>query len=320
VVVGRGIEEHARPAEILVLDEVGHRDVRTRRRVGPQHVRQVPDPHVVRDDGEVVAAEPLACRRQVAHGAGERLLGLEAGVHRAALGAQRLRARVVAAALRTGDPNRQRAASLEVDVHPEEVLRGLGEDLRETGGGDRVVARDHVRAAAALEEHDRLDEVGVEPGVLDGFLDERPERIGALRGREDAARALGVQRVGEPEGCALLELRVLGGVVRKHVLGRHRVARHEGGRGLVAVTGPEDEEHRERGEHHQRRARGQAPAARLPAAGVGRPVTSGRVDGANACTRASGRAAKAASYKLSRAGLLVLPRPARVSRPGRPCK
>ena len=59
VSVGGGVEEDARPREIFLLDEIGHIDVRWRARIRAQDVRQVPDPHVVRDDGEVVAAEPL---------------------------------------------------------------------------------------------------------------------------------------------------------------------------------------------------------------------------------------------------------------------
>ncbi len=48
--------------------------------------------------------------------------------------------------------------------------------------------------SAALEEHDRLDEIRLEAAVVNRVLDERAEGLGALGGREDAAGALRVER------------------------------------------------------------------------------------------------------------------------------
>ena len=106
----------------------------------------------------------------------------------------------------TGDLHRQPAALLEIDVHAEEVLPGLGQDLRQARGGDRIVPRDDVGPSAALEEHDRLDEVRLEAAVVDRVLDERAEGLGALGGREHAAGTLRIERVAEPERGCLLEL------------------------------------------------------------------------------------------------------------------
>ena len=87
------------------------------------------------------AAEARPRGRQVADGAGEGLLGVEASVDRAALLAEPVGPRGVPPALRARDLHGQRAALVEVDRHPEEVLRGLREDLRQARGVDRVVAR-----------------------------------------------------------------------------------------------------------------------------------------------------------------------------------
>ena len=46
---------------------------------------------------------------------------------------------------------------------PRKSRRGLSEDLGETGRIRGVVSGDHVLTPRALEEHDRLDRVGVDP-------------------------------------------------------------------------------------------------------------------------------------------------------------
>ena len=132
------------------------------------------------------------------------------------------------------DLNRQPPALFQVDGHAEEVLRGLGEDLREAGRRHRIVPRDDLRPAATLEEHDRFDEVCVESAVRDGVLDERPEGLRALGGREDASRALGVERVAEPERGSTLEVFGLRVVVHEHVGAGDLRTGHEHACGVVS--------------------------------------------------------------------------------------
>ena len=132
------------------------------------------------------------------------------------------------------DLHRQPATFLQVDGHAEEVLRGLGEDLGEAGRRHRIVPRDDLRPPAALEEDDRLDEVGLESAVCHGVLDERSEGLRALGGREDASRALGVERVAEPEGGGTLEVLGLRVVVHEHVGARDLRTRHERACGVVS--------------------------------------------------------------------------------------
>ena len=57
-------------------------------RVRAHDAGEVADSHVVRDDREVIAAEDLLRFGQVAHGAGERLLRIEACIHASTLGAK----------------------------------------------------------------------------------------------------------------------------------------------------------------------------------------------------------------------------------------
>ena len=112
------------------------------------------------------------------------------------------------------------------------------------GGRDRVVAGDHVGPAAALEEDDRLDEVGVEAASLDRVVDERAERLGPPRGREHAAGALPVERMGEAEGGRALEVAVLRVVVGERVGLRGDGARDERARGVLSVDDLERDPHR----------------------------------------------------------------------------
>ena len=59
-------------------------------------------------------------------------------------------------------------AALDVDLHPEQVLARLGEDLRQPGRGLGAAGRLRVGPAGALEEHQRLEQVGVHAGRLRG--------------------------------------------------------------------------------------------------------------------------------------------------------
>ena len=250
VSVGGSVEEDARPREILFLHQVGHREVGAGR-VRAQDVREVADAHVVRDHREVVAPQPLACRREIANGARERLLGIEPRVDAPALLAQTLCQRRVAALEGFCDSRRQSPARLEIHLHAEEVLRGLGQDLCETGGGDGIVSCDDVRTAAALEEDDRLDEIRLEAAPVDGILDQAAEGLRALGGGEDAAGALGVERMTEPEGGGALEIACVRVVVDERVRRRCVHVRNEdGARRVVRAEQPGSREHdrREQGD------------------------------------------------------------------------
>jgi hypothetical protein len=86
-------------------------------------------------------------------------------------------------------------------VHPEEVRRRLGEDLRETGSVFDVVAGDDVRPTRALEEDDRLEEVGIEAAAFRRLVDEVAKSRGPPCGRDDASGALLEEDVTEPERC-----------------------------------------------------------------------------------------------------------------------
>ncbi len=180
VSVGRRVEEDASPRETLLLDELRHREIGTGR-VRAQDARQVADSHVVRDDGEVVLAQPLASGGEVANGSRERLLGIEPRVDRPPLLPETLRLGCVTAFDRPGDLRRQPAALLQIHVHAEEVLPGLGQDLGQARGGRGIVSGNDIRSTAALEEHDRLDEIRVESAVLDGVLDQGPDTTRCAR-------------------------------------------------------------------------------------------------------------------------------------------
>ena len=250
VSVGRGIEEDASPREILRVDEVGYREVGTGR-VCAEDVRQVADPHVVGDDGEVVPPESLPCGGEVADGARKSLLGIEPCVDRPPAFTQTLGLGHISASDGTGDPHRQPPALVQIDVHSEEALPGLRQDLRQARRCDRIVPGDDVRTSTALEEHDRLDEIRLEAAVVHRVLDQRSEGVGALGCREDTARALRIERVAEPECCGVLELLGLRIVVCERV---QRCPLHpwqEDASRVVVTEEPNRQEHDRRENGHR---------------------------------------------------------------------
>ena len=194
VVVGRGVE---------VQLHVGHRVAAV---VLVEHVLQVADPHVVGLDREVGAPEALLGEPQIANRRGERQTLVEAIVDLRALALQPGHLAELAVPGGAGDLRRQLPAAGEVDVHPQQRLAGLREDLSDPSGVGGVVAGDHVVAAGALDEHERLDHVRVHAGAGRGGVDQRPQRRHPGRGREHAARALGEQHVRAAGHGASLEV------------------------------------------------------------------------------------------------------------------
>ena len=127
MVVGRGVE---------VQLGVGHR--LGRRRI-VEHVLQVADPHVVGLDREVRAPEALLGEPQVAHRRRERQALVEAIVDLGALALQPGHLARLAVAGGAVDLGRQLPAARQVDVHPQQRLAGLSQDLSEPGGVGGVV-------------------------------------------------------------------------------------------------------------------------------------------------------------------------------------
>jgi hypothetical protein len=199
---------------------------------------QVADAHVVGDDGELLrAAEGVLGDRQVARRPRERCARVEALVDPAAQRAQPPHAGGLAAALGAGDLPRQARAALGVDAHAEQVLAGLGEDLRQAGG--RLgVAGAGVGEAGALQVDHRLDRVGVVARLAGDLLDQRAVAVDALGRGDGAPGHHRVQRMGEAGGGAALELLDPAGVVGERVLDPgERVGRAlaRGPRGAVAL-------------------------------------------------------------------------------------
>ena len=156
--VRRGVEVDLRPARVVLA-------------VALQRGLQVPDPHVVRDHRQLLVAEALLGDLQVAPGPGQGGGGVEALVGPAALGAQAGGALAASTALGAGDRGGEPLAAGHVDLHAEQVGRRAGEDLGEAHGALEVVACPGVRAAAALEEHHGLEQVGAHAGLGGNPLD-----------------------------------------------------------------------------------------------------------------------------------------------------
>ena len=190
---------------------------------GGEHALQVADAHVVGDEREVVAAQLLLRDREVARGAGQRLGRVVALVDRAALALQLLHARRAALLDRAADLAREAPALRDVDLHAEQVLAGLGEDLRQPDGA-LGVAGHRVLAAGALEEHERLEHVGGDAGLARRVLDLRAPARDALRRRGRAARRAGVEDVARAGGGAPDELVLVVGVVGERVGDRRAAA------------------------------------------------------------------------------------------------
>ena len=150
--------------------------------VGAQDALEVAHPHVVGDEGHVVAVEARLGQLEVARRAGERLRGSKRWSTRAPGGPQALHLEQPAAQQVAPDPARVAAAARDVDAHAQEVLARLGEDLGQAHGALRV-ARHRVLAARALEEHERLELVGGHARLARRGLDLRAPARDPLRGR-----------------------------------------------------------------------------------------------------------------------------------------
>ena len=132
----RGVEEELRVGDVRLA-------------VGGERALHVADAHVVAGDGEVVAAQALA--RRSAGSARSRRSPWPGRSARRRGGAARRRAATCRAAR---DAAGQALAAAHVDAHPEEVLAGLGEDLRQADRAVEVVRGLGVRPAGALEHDD----------------------------------------------------------------------------------------------------------------------------------------------------------------------
>ena len=218
----RRVEVHLRVRQVRVLDQLADLP-------GPgageiaQHALEVADAHVVGDEREVLAAEALAGERQVARRAGQRLRPVEALVDLRAGAPQLDRALIVAAPLGAREPPRDPLARGQVDLHAEQVLRGLGQDLRQPGRRLQAARGAGVRAAGALEEDEALERVGVDLGLGGRALDLRAPACGPLRAGDRTARRERVERMAVAGGGAPLELRGTVGGPRERVGQRRRV-------------------------------------------------------------------------------------------------
>src|SRR5918995_6998094 len=188
--VGRSVEEELRVARLVIA-------------VGAEQGLQVADPHVVRDDGEVLAAKLVHGDLQVAAGRGKRLAGVEALVDvREALPSPLRLARPAGAA----EPANQALAALHVHLKPEQARRRLGEDLSDPPGPLEVVPPPRIGPAGALQQDHPLDQVGIDPGRGGSVLDAVPPAPHALCRGDDPPRALHVHDVAVPGRGAPLEL------------------------------------------------------------------------------------------------------------------
>jgi hypothetical protein len=229
---------------------------------------------VVADHGQVVAPQLSAGEPDVACRRGQRLLGVEALVDHLAARAQAVGTLGVVLVEGLGDVGGQLLRALHVDLHVQQVLSGLGEDLGETDRAREVVTGHRVAAPRALEEHHPFEDLGRDVGLGRRALDQRPPARGALCGTHRPAGAAREQWVGVAVVGALDELLLALGVPRERVEGLVGVLAglrlglgREGGQGgarrgtLRSHGGPGqrdagDDAGDERGEHRQR---GQAP-------------------------------------------------------------
>jgi hypothetical protein len=191
---------------------------------------------VVRDERHVLAAEPPACDREVACRAGQRPRGVEALVHTRAGPAQRRGPADAAAPLGACELLRVAPAGGQIHAHAEQVGRGLGEDLRQPDRALEAARRARVHAPGALQEHERLERVGVHAGLLGGAFDGRTPEIGALGARHHAARRERVQGVA-----------VAGRGTARELAGPLRIPRERIGQRLDVFPGLA---RRRRDEHH----------------------------------------------------------------------
>jgi len=174
--------------------------------VAAQRGLQVADAHVVAHDGEVLALELLARDLQVARRRGQRLGRIEALVHLPPPRQQALHQSAVAAAKRTPQRAPDAPRGCRVDLHAEQAASGLREDLGQADSSLEARVGGRVRAPGALEQDDRLERVGLDPGRLRDGLDERPIARCPLSARTGAAGALRVDDVRVAARAGVLEI------------------------------------------------------------------------------------------------------------------
>ena len=155
----------------------------------------------------------------------------------------------------------------QIDLHPEQVGGGRGDDLAEARGRLGRRTGGDVGAPGALEEDHRFERVRIDPVAPSGSLDLRAELDRAARRGSDPSRALGVDHVRGADRRAVLELLAAGLRPGERVRLRRR-----GCAGLVGDPRDPDLErlalaeaerqcdrgHRSGGEHEQQRDAGGA--------------------------------------------------------------
>ena len=258
---GRGVEEDLGVGEVLVA------------RLGPERAQdalEVADPHVVGDEGHVLAGEAPLGQDQVARRGLQRALGIEPLIDPAARPAQALHLQQPPAPELAQDPARVAAAAAHVDVQAEQVLRRLGEDLRQAHGALGPAGGHGVLAARALEEDEPLEHVGRHVRRPRGALDGGPPARGALGAGLGAAGRERVERVARARRRAPLEVpapvvAVGEGVGQRRRLaivahvGRRRHDRDAARQEAVVVVGDQ----RAEGDENQQDAGEQGGAARV---------------------------------------------------------
>ena len=87
-------------------------------------------------------------------------------------------------------------------MHAQQRAAGGGQDLGQPGGGRGIAAGDHVGTPGALDEHQRLDERGIDARPARGGVDRPPVGGDPGCGGQRAAGALGEQHLSAAGGGA----------------------------------------------------------------------------------------------------------------------
>ena len=109
-------------------------------------------------------------------------------------------------------------------MHREQRPAGFREDLGQARGICRVASGDDVGPAGALDEHDPLEQVWINPRTARGSVDQRAIARHSRRGRNHPARALGEQHLGTARRRAPDECRFARGDVPERIAGAGRLA------------------------------------------------------------------------------------------------
>jgi hypothetical protein len=161
---------------------------------------------VVRGHRKVLAPELLPREGEVAHGCLERGDRVEALVDLAPPCPQAIRGPRVPAALRAPDAPAETPGPGRIHPHRQQVPARLGQYLGQPDGTFELRVGHGILPPRALEEHDRLEHVRLDPATRRRRLHLRPIARRSPRGGYGAAGTLGVQHVTRPERCTALEL------------------------------------------------------------------------------------------------------------------